>query len=189
MLIFDKIKEWLKNLFFSKEMEITLIGLESAGKTTLLKAITDGKHQDMKDTIPTIGLNTRKVKKGGVTLKLWDMGGQSRFRTMWERYCRGVNAIVYVMDASIHTENHIHTCKKCLTDLINKPSLENIPLLILGNKNDIENASDEKQIAEDLDLKKLFANTSRPVTVYTISAKNSVNIDITLKWLMKYANK
>jgi GTPase SAR1 family protein len=47
------------------------------------------------DTIPTVGFNMRKVSKGNVSIKLWDLGGQPRFRTMWERYCRGVNAIVY----------------------------------------------------------------------------------------------
>ena len=44
--------------------------------------------------IPTVGFNMRKVTKGKVTIKLWDLGGQPRFRSMWERYCRGVNAIV-----------------------------------------------------------------------------------------------
>lgn len=46
--------------------------------------------------IPTVGFNMKKVTKGNVTIKLWDIGGQPRFRSMWERYCRGVNAIVYV---------------------------------------------------------------------------------------------
>lgn len=45
--------------------------------------------------IPTVGFNMRKITKGNVTIKLWDIGGQPRFRTMWERYCRGVNAIMY----------------------------------------------------------------------------------------------
>ena len=49
----------------------------------------------MEDMIPTVGFNMRKVTKGNVTMKLWDIGGQPRFRSMWERYCRGVNAIVY----------------------------------------------------------------------------------------------
>lgn len=40
----------------------------------------------------------RKVTKGNVTIKLWDLGGQPRFRSMWERYCRAVSAIVYVTD-------------------------------------------------------------------------------------------
>lgn len=46
--------------------------------------------------IPTVGFNMRKVTKNNVTIKIWDIGGQPRFRSMWERYCRGVNAIVYV---------------------------------------------------------------------------------------------
>lgn len=65
------------------------------------------------DMIPTVGFNMRKVTKGNVTIKVWgewlwqnfekdlwlnliflDIGGQPRFRSMWERYCRGVNAIV-----------------------------------------------------------------------------------------------
>ncbi|RZR86009.1 hypothetical protein BHM03_00013094 [Ensete ventricosum] len=49
------------------------------------------------DMIPTVGFNMRKVTKGNVTIKLWDLGGQPRFRSMWERYCRGVSAIVYAL--------------------------------------------------------------------------------------------
>ncbi|RWW36514.1 hypothetical protein BHE74_00058459, partial [Ensete ventricosum] len=44
-----------------------------------------------------VGFNMRKVTKGNVTIKLWDLGGQPRFRSMWERYCRGVSAIVYAL--------------------------------------------------------------------------------------------
>lgn len=52
--------------------------------------------QFSEDMIPTVGFNMRKITKGNVTIKVWDIGGQPRFRSMWERYCRGVNAIVYV---------------------------------------------------------------------------------------------
>ena len=48
------------------------------------------------DMIPTVGFNMKKVTKGNVTIKLWDIGGQPRFRSMWERYCRGVSSIVFV---------------------------------------------------------------------------------------------
>ena len=44
----------------------------------------------------------KKVTKGNVTIKLWDIGGQPRFRSMWERYCRGVNAIVYEFSLFFH---------------------------------------------------------------------------------------
>ena len=49
---------------------------------------------------PQVGFNMRKVTKGAVTIKMWDLGGQPRFRSLWERYCRGVQAIVYVVDAA-----------------------------------------------------------------------------------------
>lgn len=52
--------------------------------------------------IPTVGFNMRKITKGNVTIKVWDIGGQPRFRSMWERYCRGVNAIVYVFNVLIN---------------------------------------------------------------------------------------
>lgn len=52
--------------------------------------------QFSEDMIPTVGFNMRKITKGNVTIKVWDIGGQPRFRSMWERYCRGVNAIVLV---------------------------------------------------------------------------------------------
>ena len=47
-----------------------------------------------------VGFNMKKITKGGVTIKMWDLGGQPRFRSLWERYCRGVQAIVFVVDAA-----------------------------------------------------------------------------------------
>ena len=63
-----------RSLFFKKEMELSLIGLQNAGKTSLVNTIaTNAFHEDM---IPTVGFNMRKVTKGAVTIKLWDLGGQ-----------------------------------------------------------------------------------------------------------------
>lgn len=62
------------SLFFKKEMELSLIGLHNAGKTSLVNVIATGGFQE--DMIPTVGFNMRKVSKGAVTIKLWDLGGQ-----------------------------------------------------------------------------------------------------------------
>lgn len=182
--IFSRFADWVRGLFWKQEMEITLVGLQSAGKTTLLTAISDGKLKAEKDTIPTIGLNTRKVTKGAVSIKLWDIGGQPRFRAMWERYCRGVNAIVYVVDAA--DQANFDSARSCLHDLMAKAPLAGIPLLVLANKNDLPGALTEKQIASVLELSTI---TDREVTVYSISAKNSVNIDVTMNWLIQRAGK
>merc|ERR1719163_1300518 len=147
----DQMISWLQALFFKQEMELTLVGLQNSGKTTLVNVIATGGFSE--DMIPTVGFNMRKVTKGKVTIKLWDLGGQPRFRSMWERYCRGVNAIVYVVDSS--DADNIAVSKTELHDLISKPALEGIPTLILGNKNDLPESLGVDELIEKLNLKSL----------------------------------
>mmetsp|Transcript_30509 Transcript_30509/g.47413 ORF Transcript_30509/g.47413 Transcript_30509/m.47413 type:complete len:186 (-) Transcript_30509:125-682(-) len=172
--------EWLQSLFWKQEMELTLVGLQNSGKTTLVNVLASGDFVD--DTIPTVGFNMRKVSKGNVTIKLWDIGGQPRFRSMWERYCRGVNAILYVVDAADHDK--FETTKKELHDLLSKPPLSRIPLLVVGNKNDLLEAVTQEQLIEILDLNSI---QGREVCCYSISAKNRDNIDKTLEWLIAHS--
>lgn len=89
--------DWLKEKFFGRELEICLVGLQNAGKTTLVNTVATGKFEE--DTIPTIGFNYRSIKKGKVRMKLWDVGGQARFREQWEKYCRSANVIIFVIDS------------------------------------------------------------------------------------------
>ncbi|EKF31450.1 ADP-ribosylation factor family, putative [Trypanosoma cruzi marinkellei] len=178
------IVEWIRSLFWQQEMEVTLVGLQGAGKTTFLAAITDGTESvQLHDTIPTIGLNTRKVTRGNVCIKVWDIGGQPRFRGMWERYCRGVQSIVFVVDAS--DSSSFEEARRSLHDLLGRPSLYGIPLLVLANKNDLEGACSAETLISELYLLKLAAD--RETACYSVSAKNYTNIDVTLKWLMRHS--
>ncbi|KAA1112568.1 hypothetical protein PGT21_002270 [Puccinia graminis f. sp. tritici] len=102
---------------------------------------------------------------------------------MWERYCRGVTAIVFVVDSS--DLKAIESSKIELQSLITKPELNGIPLLVLGNKNDLEQSLKVADLIEKLELSKV---TGREVSIYSISVKESTNIDVTLSWLMKRAN-
>jgi ADP-ribosylation factor-like protein 8 len=174
--------DWLKSLFFREEMEITLVGLQNSGKTTLVNVIATGEFEE--DMIPTVGFNMRKITKGRVTMKIWDIGGQPRFRSMWERYCRGVNAIVFVVDAA--DQGKLDTARNELRNLLEKPQMTGIPVLVLGNKNDLTEALTADQLIDRLGLGQI---TSQEVSCYSISAKNQTNIDITLQWLIKHASK
>lgn len=124
----------------------------------------------------------RKVTKGNVTIKIWDIGGQPRFRSMWERYCRGVNAIVYMIDAA--DREKIEASRNELHNLLDKPQLQGIPVLVLGNKRDLPNALDEKQLIEKMNLS---AIQDREICCYSISCKEKDNIDITLQWLIQHS--
>jgi ADP-ribosylation factor-like protein 8 len=90
----------------------------------------------------------------------------------------------YVFDAA--DRESIPTAQKELMDLVSKPSLQGIPLLVLANKNDLPNAVTSQEAVELMDLKSL---TGREVSCYSISAKNAVNIEKTLEWLIKYGKK
>ncbi|KAI9220581.1 P-loop containing nucleoside triphosphate hydrolase protein [Blastocladiella britannica] len=178
---FGSILSWIRSLFFQQEMEVTLVGLQASGKSTLVNVIASGEFTE--DTIPTLGFNMKKVTKGKVTIKLWDVGGQPRFRSMWERYCRNVNAIVFVVDSADHSK--LEAAKQELRGLLERPTLTTVPLLVLGNKNDLPGALTVEGVIDALELK---SYSQREIACYSVSAKNSVNIDITLQWLMKHAN-
>ena len=145
--------------------------------------------------------------------QLWDLGGQSRFRSMWERYCRGVNAIVYapagrcqtrataqpdarprprrrrfVVDAA--DQNTLEVARGELHNLLKKQDgkedpLAGIPLLVLGNKKDLPGALTERELIDRMDLQSLAQE--REVCTYCISCKNVENIDITIDWLTKHS--
>ncbi|WAR25794.1 AR8BA-like protein, partial [Mya arenaria] len=137
---FQRILDWFKSLFWKEEMELTLVGLQYSGKTTFVNVIASGQFSE--DMIPT----------------LWDIGGQPRFRSMWERYCRGVNAIA--------SRNELH-------NLLDKPQLQGIPVLVLGNKRDLPGALDEKQLIDQMNLS---AIQDREICCYSISCKEKENI-------------
>ncbi|OWM64782.1 hypothetical protein CDL15_Pgr028499 [Punica granatum] len=169
MGLWEAFLNWLRSLFFKQEMELSLIGLQNAGKTSLVNVVA-------------VGFNMRKVTKGNVTIKLWDLGGQPRFRTMWERYCRAVSAIVYVVDAADY--ENLSVSKRELHDLLSKPSLSGIPLLVLGNKIDKQGALSKQDLTDQMDLKSI---TDREVCCFVISCKNSTNIDTVIDWLVKHS--
>lgn len=178
LAFFNRIIEWFKSLFWKEEMELTLVGLQNSGKTTFVNVIASGQFNE--DMIPTVGFNMRKVTKGNVTIKLWDIGGQPRFRSMWERYCRGVTAIVFMVDAADHEK--LDASKNELHSLLDKPQLAGIPVLVLGNKVDLPNALRERELIERMSLSDI---KDREICCYSISCKERENIDITLQWLIQ----
>lgn len=161
---------------------MTILGLQNAGKTSLVRVLAGGEFTI--DSLPTVGFNMKKVQKGHVTLKCWDIGGQVRFRTMWERYCRGATAIVFVVDSADH--DALPVAKEELHMLLAKPAVEGIPLLLLGNKSDLRGKMSVDDLIEQLDLKKI---THREVSCYGISAKEETNLDAVLQWLIARGHK
>lgn len=84
----------------SQTLQIVMLGLDSAGKTTVLYRL---KFDQYLNTVPTIGFNCEKIKltKGGkgVQFLVWDVGGQEKLRPLWRSYTRCTDGIVFVLDS------------------------------------------------------------------------------------------
>lgn len=194
-LLLSSLFDYLGSLLFSKHLEICVVGLQAAGKTSLVNLLCSGQFADQ--MVPTVGFNMRKVRSGNTTIKVWDIGGQPRFRSMWERYCRGVSAIVFVVDSSVPLAGSEPPAKPTKEDTLNsaawtvatqelhalveRPHLSGVPLLVLATKNDMERAA---KVDDVIRVMKLDTIANREVSCYSISSKSQVNIDVTLRWLV-----
>jgi len=164
-------------------MEIAIVGLQNAGKSTYVQVLNTGEFQQ--NLIPTVGFNMHKVQKNRCTIKVWDLGGQDKFRQSWGRYCKGVNAIVYIIDSA--DEGKLSEAHDELKALLEGHDLKAIPLLVLFNKNDLKNALPPEALIKALDLD---AHTRVRTTAYfSISCKTTKNVDKTLDWLIKQSKK
>ncbi|RHY08220.1 hypothetical protein DYB36_001183 [Aphanomyces astaci] len=156
-----------------------MLSLIRSGKTTLLNVMAMGHPVE---TCPTIGLNVKLVKKGGVQMKCWDIGGQAQYRSEWGRYTRGCDVIIYVVDANA-------VCSKTKCELSSSDlcmELATTPLLVLANKIDLEPHISEPELIRELNLDYIVDN---PWLVIPISALRLVNIDQVIQWLMKQSGK
>lgn len=73
----------LKSLIGKKEMRILMVGLDAAGKTTILYKLKLG---EIVTTIPTIGFNVETVEYKNICFTVWDVGGQDKIRPLWRHY-------------------------------------------------------------------------------------------------------
>ena len=173
----------LLDAFYNKKLEVVLVGLENSGKTTLLNVLAAGRPVE---TCPTIGLNVKLVRKGGVQMKCWDIGGQAQYRSEWGRYTRGCDVIIYVVDAN--ALDSIPLARKELHRLLEDRELATTPLLVIANKIDLDPHISEPDLIRELNLDYI---TENPWIVIPVSALKVINIDQVLSWLIKQvsANK
>jgi len=132
---------------YAKQLEVVLIGLENSGKTTLLSVLASGAPTE---TVPTVGLDVKVVKRGGLQLKCWDIGGQAQYRTEWGRYTRGCDVVVFVVDAA--APHRLGDARKELHRLLEDRALEAMPLLIAANKVDLTPHVSEQEVSHRMSI-------------------------------------
>jgi len=139
-------KLW-KQLFGQLEVRIVMVGLDSAGKTTILYKLKLG---EVVTTVPTIGFNVETVEYRNIHFTVWDVGGQSRIRPLWRHYYEGTDGIVFVVDCG--DRERIGDARSELDKMLKEEQLQGAALLVLANKQDLPNVMLASEVADHLGL-------------------------------------
>ncbi|KAL7860729.1 hypothetical protein AOLI_G00170780 [Acnodon oligacanthus] len=139
-----------KNLFGKKEMRILMVGLDAAGKTTILYKLKLG---EIVTTIPTIGFNVETVEYKNISFTVWDVGGQDKIRPLWRHYFQNTQGLIFVVDSN--DRERINEAREELTRMLAEDELRDAVLLVFANKQDLPNAMNAAEITDKLGLHSL----------------------------------
>eukprot|EP00826_Nyctotherus_ovalis_P023261 TRINITY_DN1788_c0_g2_i9.p1 TRINITY_DN1788_c0_g2~~TRINITY_DN1788_c0_g2_i9.p1 ORF type:complete len:185 (+),score=51.68 TRINITY_DN1788_c0_g2_i9:126-680(+) len=143
---FDKIA----SLFTStKEFKLLIVGLDHAGKSTIVSAMQLGKPCVVQ-TKPTIGFNLEEFNFKNIKLKMWDISGQIKYRELWKHYYEGADGIVYVLDST--DKERLAEAKEEFLRVMTEQDLKYIRILVFANKQDKAGALREKEIKNTLGI-------------------------------------
>ncbi|KAI7874802.1 ARF/SAR superfamily [Lichtheimia hyalospora FSU 10163] len=168
-----------------EEYYVLIIGLDNAGKTTLLeriKSIFIGVPGLAPERIaPTVGLNIGRVDIKSSRINFWDLGGQQDLQSIWERYYPECHGIVFVVDST--DSKRLEECRDTFERIITNDQVEGVPILMLANKQDVDGSLRVEEIKEVFNriAVKLGARDSR---VLPVSALTGAGVNEAVDWLI-----
>lgn len=142
-----------------QSLHVVVIGLDSAGKTSLLYRL---KLKEFVETIPTKGFNTEKIKVPvgngrAITFQVWDVGGQEKLRPLWKSYTRRTDGMVFVVDST--EVERMEEAKVELHKITRTSENQGVPVLVLANKQDLPVALPVSDVEKVLAVHELSAST------------------------------
>ncbi|GAA5819959.1 hypothetical protein JCM11251_005425 [Rhodosporidiobolus azoricus] len=173
---FSSLFNKLSGLFSRQtEVRILMLGLDSAGKTTILYRLQIG---EVVTTIPTIGFNVETVQYKNIKFQVWDLGGQTSIRPYWRCYYADTKAVVYVVDSSDRERLGINKAE--LLAMLNEEELQDAKLLVFANKQDQPDAMTPAEVSEGLGLDTL---KNRQWSIFKSCAIKGEGLEEGLDWL------
>jgi len=164
-------------LFGQKEMRCLMVGLDAAGKTTILYKLKLG---EVVTTIPTIGFNVETVQYKNTTFTVWDVGGQDKIRPLWRHYFQNTQGIIFVVDSN--DRERISEAREELTKMLSEDELKDALLIVFANKQDLPNAMNVEEITDKLGLHGL---RQRTWFIQSACATNGDGLYEGFEWLNK----
>ena len=151
MGIFGKV---FSKLVGKKDCRILMVGLDAAGKTTILYKLKLG---EVVTTIPTIGFNVETVEYKNIAFTVWDVGGQDKIRPLWRHYYTNTEGIIFVVDSN--DRDRVDEARDELNRMLSEDELRDAVLLVFANKQDLPHAMPAAEVADKLALHKLRSRT------------------------------
>ncbi|XP_075071450.1 uncharacterized protein LOC142160466 [Mixophyes fleayi] len=140
--------------FSGTKARILMLGLDAAGKTTVLYKL---KLNETVCTVPTIGFNVETVEPiRNVTFTVWDVGGQDKIRALWKYYFINTDGLVFVVD-SADPERFLEA-KSELNAILETDEMRGVPFLVMANKQDLPGSRSPAELTEELGLMKIHGH-------------------------------
>ncbi|WIA35076.1 hypothetical protein OEZ86_003563 [Tetradesmus obliquus] len=158
-----------------KEIRVLMVGLDNAGKTTIVRKLN---NEDISTISPTLGFNIKTMQFKGYKLNIWDVGGQKTLRPYWRNYYEKTDGLIWVVDSADLAR--LEDCRKELHALLQEERLFGATLLILANKQDIPAALPLQEIEQVLDLGSIG---KRHVRTVACSAHTGEGLLQAFEWL------
>eukprot|EP00771_Trimastix_marina_P000073 gnl/Trimastix_PCT/1076.p2 GENE.gnl/Trimastix_PCT/1076~~gnl/Trimastix_PCT/1076.p2 ORF type:complete len:188 (+),score=48.63 gnl/Trimastix_PCT/1076:72-635(+) len=154
------ISRMFQRWFGNKPVRLLMVGLDAAGKTSILYKLKLGETIM---AIPTVGFNLEEVECENLKFTIWDVGGQKKIRTLWRHYYENSQAIIFVVDSADHgriscPNGDCHDCARCeLHYMLESDLLQSCSVLVFANKQDLPGALAPEEVGRRLGLPELSA--------------------------------
>lgn len=174
----------------NKEGTVIFLGVDNAGKTSLLSVLRDGK---MMQSSPTYHGTSEELQMGNLSIKAHDLGGHKQARVLWKSYLHATDAVVFIVDAA--EPARFDEVREELHALLMNEDVAEVPILVLGNKIDKHGAANESELKDALMLTahttgKGNASASnlqtRPLEVFMCTVSNQSGYGDGFRWLANY---
>ncbi|CAI5790071.1 ADP-ribosylation factor 5C [Podarcis lilfordi] len=166
----------LLSVFGSREHKVIIIGLDNAGKTTILYQFL---MNEVVHTSPTIGSNVEEIVLRKTHFLMWDIGGQETLRSTWHTYYSNTEFVILVIDST--DRERLTMSKEELYKMLAHEDLRNAAVLIYANKQDVKNSMSTSEISNFLTLSSI---KDHPWHIQGCCALTGEGLPAGLEWMI-----
>ncbi|KAJ9455385.1 ADP-ribosylation factor 1 [Diplonema papillatum] len=167
----------LSGFWKHKEVRILMLGLDSAGKSTISRNLSRSAPFERS---PTIGFDVHALTYKNIKINIWDVGGQDKVRALWYHYYAGAHAVIFVVDSN--DRQRIRDARDELHKVMAAPELQDAVFLVFANKQDLPRAMPVDKMTEKLQLH--HASGRQKWHIQGASAMKGQGLDLGFDWVI-----